>query len=80
MAGDVARGVREVRGGHAPRVRVDRARAVHDFCWDGDGVAWPEPDINEIGGALHRVPTNGKIPGVRRLALHLLPVGGKRSE
>ena len=34
MASDVALGVREVRSRRAPRVRVDRARAVQQVYWD----------------------------------------------
>ena len=34
MAFHVTMGVREVRSGRAPRVRVDRARAVQQVCWD----------------------------------------------
>lgn len=59
MAPDVALGVREERSGHAPRVRVDRARAVQHVCWDV-AVTWPEPDLNEIWSTLHRIP--GKHP------------------
>jgi len=49
FAVDVALVIREVRGGSAPGVRVDRARAAQYICWDVAGVAWPEPDLDGRG-------------------------------
>lgn len=54
---------REIRRGCTPRIRVDRAgvAAIHVRRDSPDGyvvsVSRPEPDLDELGRALHREPT-----------------------
>lgn len=62
MAINVALGIREECQRGAPVIRVDCAGAVQHVRRDANGVARPEPDLDERRSALNRVPVSEENP------------------